>query len=129
MELIVNKEREELLRGNAKWIELAGRQFNELDAENTMWTYAESPFSAPPRFDVENILELCNVRRQAAEDDLWLLQTDPAYLRSIITRFRNSTLYQRFDGKDAKHILVIMTLCSVRRMLIWSWASRVSRSL
>lgn len=46
-----------------------------------LWsTYTNQPFSAPPIFDIDEILSKAQARLNMASDHLWLLQTDPDYL-------------------------------------------------
>lgn len=46
--------------------------------------FANQPFSKAPRLDLDYIVSLLQTRRQALEDHLVDLQTDPAYLRQYI---------------------------------------------
>ena len=41
--------------------------------------YAKAPFSNPPKFDIEPILEIAKNNASEAHDELWLLQTEPEY--------------------------------------------------
>ncbi|TVY16872.1 hypothetical protein LARI1_G006322 [Lachnellula arida] len=50
-----------------------------------LWsTYINQPFSAPPAFNIEELHSKALARFQQVGDHLWLLQTDPAYLRQVI---------------------------------------------
>lgn len=47
-------------------------------------TMTHQPFNAPPTFDLDAMLALANGRKDASNDHLWLLQTEPSYLRSHV---------------------------------------------
>ncbi|TVY60832.1 hypothetical protein LSUE1_G008594, partial [Lachnellula suecica] len=50
-----------------------------------LWsTYISQPFSAPPSFNLEELHSKALTRFRQADDHLWLLQTDPEYLRGEI---------------------------------------------
>lgn len=47
-------------------------------------SYTNQPFSSPPFFDINDMLGKAVARKNMIGDHLWLLQTDPAYLRQAI---------------------------------------------
>ncbi|KAH6681775.1 hypothetical protein B0J14DRAFT_577134 [Halenospora varia] len=50
-----------------------------------LWsTYINQPYSPPPTFDVDAMCAKALARLHTVSDHLWLLQTDPAYLRRTI---------------------------------------------
>ncbi|CAG8950578.1 hypothetical protein HYFRA_00002787 [Hymenoscyphus fraxineus] len=50
-----------------------------------LWsTYVNQPFSPPPFFDINDMMEKAIARKNMVGDHLWLIQTDPAYLRRVI---------------------------------------------
>lgn len=53
-------------------------------------TFAGSPFSAPPLFDLAEIVQSLRSRHRASEDELWLLQTDAAVAHDYISRVEGS---------------------------------------
>lgn len=64
---------------NEKWLGLAATGFQALGQE-TWHAYSNQAF-ASPRMDFDHLFELAKSRLSHAEDHLWLLQTDPEYLR------------------------------------------------
>ncbi|TVY32367.1 hypothetical protein LOCC1_G008893 [Lachnellula occidentalis] len=72
-------------------------QSNQLDFKRSgridLWsTYINQPFSAPPAFNIEELHSKALARFQQMGDHLWLLQTDPAYLRQVIRTAAESFL-------------------------------------
>ena len=51
----------------------------------------------PPVLAPEVLYSLADVRRAAAEDDLWLLQTDVPYIQHVATQVYNSTVVQQLE--------------------------------
>ena len=47
-----------------------------------MWS--EQPFDKPPRFDIEQVLDIARNRAAEAQDELWLLQTDLEYFYATL---------------------------------------------
>ncbi|KJX94247.1 hypothetical protein TI39_contig4205g00028 [Zymoseptoria brevis] len=56
----------------------------------TVTTFSGTPFSAPPSFDIDSIVDALLGRLRAAEDDLWLLQTDAVVAHDHISRMNGS---------------------------------------
>lgn len=61
---------------------------NGLRRYNDKWTstqfesaYLNQPFSAPPLFNVQALISIAQAQLELCGDDLWLLQTEPAYTR------------------------------------------------
>jgi hypothetical protein len=57
--------------------------------------YLNQPFSATPAFDILKLLSIAQARRNAASDHVWLLQTDPSYMRHSIAIIRE---YENVPG-------------------------------
>jgi hypothetical protein len=83
-DLILEGVDHDTLRASDKWQEMVragSKQSNNIE----LWSdYVNQPFSAPPKFDVDYYCSLAEARMQAAQDHLWLLQTDPSYFRRFI---------------------------------------------
>ena len=92
-----------------------------------LWsTYVNQPFSVPLAFQVENLLALALGRKEANEDHLWLLQTDPRYLRRFIkTAVDGSITSQLKDLKEkepARYLSSAVTICEeMEDHLPWLW--------
>lgn len=125
-ELLIEGDLSHAAKGRIAWNKLAEQRFKEVDCEGTVWTYAESAFSAPPNFDINHIVEMFTTQRNAAEDDLWLLQTDPHYLRQLVDRFYTSNLHRGIQYAAKGQLLDFIILGNVRRVSDWDMLLLVS---
>lgn len=50
-------------------------------------THALAPFSAPPKYDLNEIRQIVRAKLAETQDHLWLLQTDPAYFHQSLTEY------------------------------------------
>ncbi|KAL9135008.1 MAG: hypothetical protein Q9175_003806 [Cornicularia normoerica] len=48
--------------------------------------YTQQPFSAPPSFDIDAMIEIAETKAMDAADELWLLQTDLDYFHDLMKR-------------------------------------------
>ncbi|KAL8643535.1 MAG: hypothetical protein Q9226_008300, partial [Calogaya cf. arnoldii] len=64
-----------------KWTQMTSSGFRQTDSVEFWSPYLNQPFCAPPIFDVDALVSLARTRLELAEDHIWLLQTDPAYIR------------------------------------------------
>lgn len=129
MNVILKNDLSDSIKGRGMWDELARGGFKEADPDGTVWEYTESPFAAPPRFNATQLVELFTARMEAAQNELWLLQSEPIHLRNMFERFDRSTRYHDFNQQKRQQALIQMTLGSVTRVKTWSWALEVSQSL
>ena len=66
------------------WAELAHLGFKESD-EIAYWSKnTNQPFTSLPLFDIEALLSQAKPRFDESSDHIWLLQTQPSYMRSYI---------------------------------------------
>lgn len=63
-------------------------KFEERQAGRTeLWSrYTNQPFSEPPTLDIESLMSIAQAKVNSFGDHLWLMQTDPAYLRRTIRK-------------------------------------------
>ena len=84
IDLILEGTDHSIAGASDKWQEMmraGSKQPNSIE----LWSdYVNQPFSAPPKFDVDHYYSIAEARMQAAQDHLWLLQTDPRYFRRFI---------------------------------------------
>ena len=97
----IRKVVERLLEGveidsmSSKWDELVQTSFRRSRDEETWAVLSNQAFLWPPTFQ-SNILELCEARLALAQDELWLLQTDPMYMQQSIAAARSMKLNAQF---------------------------------
>lgn len=58
--------------------------FKQTDRVELGSPYLNQPFSAPPIFNIDELLSVARSRCEVAEDHLWSLQTDPSYLHRTV---------------------------------------------
>ncbi|KZO98373.1 hypothetical protein CALVIDRAFT_43384 [Calocera viscosa TUFC12733] len=82
------------------------------------------PYTLPPRFSIEWVMQVLLARLSAAADDVWLLRTDPLYFRSRMHQVARSRPPPAGPGKDAFWDDVCRTLVinAYRNLLVWTSA-------
>ncbi|KAF1849227.1 uncharacterized protein K460DRAFT_279546 [Cucurbitaria berberidis CBS 394.84] len=54
----------------------------KMEGDTVRWSsFVNQPFTAPPRFDVDNLVSQVSARCESTNDHLWLLQTEPSYFK------------------------------------------------
>ena len=92
--------------------------------------YANQPFSTPPRFDVDAMIEIAENQASEAQDELCLLQTDSDYFyerakyhevrwHESITKLRGTRPPTHADNYG--NISFIMTIKVMIRARYWHW--------
>lgn len=86
-------------------------------------TYVNQPFSPPPFFDINNMLEKAIARKNVVGDHLWLLQTDPAYLRQAIQTAAEN--FPQGHPTEEVHTFAVTEIIYHAIWGYWSWATIV----
>lgn len=74
---------------------------------------------SPTRFTIDNLISIAQTRLDALADHLWLLQTEPAYIRRYIRLLCQVEFYRTVD-KDAAGALLSMQLFN-DMSTYWRW--------
>ena len=92
--------------------------------------YASQPFYSPPKFDIDSITEIAENQACEAHDELWLLQTDPAYFYER-AKYQEASWHQGIPKLDTvrkpthtesySNICFIMTIKVLLRARNWQW--------
>ncbi|THZ84725.1 hypothetical protein D6C84_03868 [Aureobasidium pullulans] len=98
VDLILEGVNDDSAHGSDKWQAMVVAGFKQSNSTELWSDYINQPFSKPPRFDVDYYCSVAKARLQAAQDHLWLLQTDPSYTRRFIRVMAAGELY-RTDWK------------------------------
>ncbi|KAF9881572.1 hypothetical protein CkaCkLH20_00718 [Colletotrichum karsti] len=85
--------------------------------------YTFSPFSEPPRLDVDYLVSLAKTRREEAFDHLTDLQCDPMYLRRYIKPILDKKLLDSEKGERVSE-LAMDILDDVTDYLMWLWTEQ-----
>ncbi|KAI7202392.1 hypothetical protein KC316_g1550 [Hortaea werneckii] len=77
------------------------------------------PFSAPPRYVPERLLEVIEGRIAHAERNFWRAQTEPDYLRQLLLTVKASTWFSQQDEKTRNGYLIKISISYAVRVEIW----------
>lgn len=83
--------------------------------------YPNQPFSKPPVFEIENLLSIAESRRNEMGDHLWLLQTDPAYCRRIVSLIIQGSLTSLLNTTDTNYHVAEELIRDAHTYWIWTW--------
>ena len=123
----IRKVVEQLLEGvkidsmSSKWDDLVQTGFRRSRDEETWAIMSNQAFLRPPTIQA-NILELCESRLALAQDELWLLQTDPSYMQHTIDAARSMKLnaqLAKVGDRFQKRVCHAAIIFPVRRVHIW----------
>ncbi|MCJ1400721.1 hypothetical protein MMC11_003929 [Xylographa trunciseda] len=104
-----------------KWKELTTPGFKQTNQVEFWSSYTSQPFSAPPVFDIEDLLSTAETRLQAAQDNVWLLQTEPSYLRYFIKSFRQATLLENVNRTFVYDNIAVELMHQTWNVSRWKW--------
>ncbi|KAF7923039.1 uncharacterized protein EAE98_007744 [Botrytis deweyae] len=82
--------------------------------------YLDQPFSAPPIFDINSLLNIAKTREAVQGDHLRFLQTHPLYARRYIELAMTSNLGKELKNYD-KFIIASSILLIQDMVMFWSW--------
>lgn len=88
--------------GSENWLSVVGAGLGHAGQElGYRSTYAHQAYSKPPSFETSLLLSICEVRMNALEDHLNLLQTDPQYMKRHVQIFQQGKMYElkRFEQR------------------------------
>ncbi|KUJ17900.1 uncharacterized protein LY89DRAFT_745890 [Mollisia scopiformis] len=90
-------------------------------------TYLNQPFSAPPKFDIEELLSIAQTQLNMHGDNLWLLQTDPRYFRRYAKLLVDGGLATNLT-KTNQYVCTHLELMQ-RAIQFWSWEGILEATL
>ncbi|KAI5198507.1 hypothetical protein AUEXF2481DRAFT_33212 [Aureobasidium subglaciale EXF-2481] len=130
VELILGGVHPDSLEASDRWQETVQAGFKQT-SNVEMWSeYVNQPFSSPQRFDVEHYCSVSQARMQAAQDHLWLLQTDPSYtcsrwrilyeewshMKDLCDHFRDNVHPAQPLPRQVEHSLALLEAALVQYM-------------
>lgn len=110
--------------GSEKWHDAVTAGLSAQGGQEHFSALISQAFSAPPVFDVKELEQLARARAASGEDELWLLQTDPAYAELRITQLRNMKCTKAYGKADAVGWCAIagqLTVHATHRAQMWRW--------
>jgi hypothetical protein len=112
-----------------KWKEMTSLGFKQTGEVEFWSTYTNQPFSAPPIFSVDNLLSTAQMRLDAIGDHLWLLQTEPAYIRRYIRVLTQGEFFNAVQTQD-KYTMIMGELShDVLTYWWWQWVQDECRNV
>jgi hypothetical protein len=108
---------EDILEGvegtGAEWTELTSAGFHRT-GENEAWSvFTNQGFSEPPLFKIDRLLEIWKTKLAEAEDNMWLLQTDPAYLLRAVQQERSRPIVRMYDTPGSYELIARQTFANL----------------
>ena len=100
--------------------------------------YTQRPYSTPPSFDIDAMIEIAETKAMEAADELWLLQTDLDYFHELMRRHEREWFdaiprvqdLKSFSPKEkAENIGYIMTVKMVVQARDWGWVLEECQAL
>lgn len=91
--------------------------------------YFSQPFSSPPRFDINMMIEIADNQKSEAQDELWLMQTDCGYFYERARYYeaqwkQDFTTIRRLSQREKySNISYMSTLKVLTRARDWQWLS------
>ena len=91
--------------------------------------FAEVPYPSPPNLDIDLLINIAEARSAEAQDELWLLQTDLAYLHDR-ARYHEARWFDKVPGTENLHFTAkekldnvgfIVTIKPLLRARGWQW--------
>jgi hypothetical protein len=79
--------------------------------------YLNQPFSAPPAFDIEALLSIAQTQLNKHGNHLWLLQTEPSYMRRQADLIIAGGLRENLTKRNQS----VATVVGLMQDAIWSW--------
>jgi hypothetical protein len=93
----------------------------KMTGDATAWSnFVQTPFTAPPSFDVDTFVALAKARVDATGDHLTLLQTEPSYFRRYIRKLYQM---QTVESAHKKHVAITVVNWEIVEdiNLHWFW--------
>lgn len=83
--------------------------------------YLNQPFSAPPIFDMQKLVSLAQTQLNLHGDHLWLLQTDPSYMRRYHTVVLAGGLDETLTNQTKKLAMPFWLMKDAVCFWTWEW--------
>lgn len=97
--LIVDTKNEE---GPTKWLELIKSGFRRSNKGEICSSLIDQAFRPPPTFDIANLLQIANARAANAQDQVWLLQTEPSEMHNQYRILGDSAYLTDYDPETRR---------------------------
>ena len=102
-----------------KWNQATAIGFKQTNSLEFWSPFINQPFSAPPLFKIANLVSIAKAKKEAAEDHLWLLQTQPSYMRRAIRDLGSATVYEGANRQSMFCTIAIELVDELNAFGVW----------
>ncbi|KAF7858867.1 hypothetical protein EAF04_008909 [Stromatinia cepivora] len=104
-----------------KWKSMVLMGFRHNNVVELWSPYTNQAFSSPPSFSTSTLISLAQTRLEATVDHLWLLQTEPAYMKRFIVNMCHGGLYESTKDMGASWLVVDGIVEAIASCWGWGW--------
>jgi len=106
---------------SSKWVEMTKMGFKK-GGDLAFWSqYTYQPFSAPPVFNIDTLLSQAKARLDAKGDHLWLLETEPTYMRRHIQLILQGEIIKSSERRVTYPMILGEFCYDVEAYWFWQW--------
>jgi hypothetical protein len=106
---------------SSKWVKMTKMGFKK-GGDLAFWSqYTHQPFSAPPVFNIDTLLSQTKARLDAKGDHLWLLETEPTYMRRHMQLIFQDEIIKSSDRREAYRMILGELCYDVEAYWFWQW--------
>jgi hypothetical protein len=106
---------------SSKWVEMTKMGFKK-GGDLAFWSqYTYQPFSAPPVFNIDTLLSQAKARLDAKGDHLWLLETEPTYMRRHIQLILQGEIIKSSERRVTYPMILGELHYDVEAYWFWQW--------
>ncbi|TGO53076.1 hypothetical protein BCON_0130g00210 [Botryotinia convoluta] len=104
-----------------KWKSMVSLGFRHSNVVELWPPYTNQAFSSPPSFSLTNLISLAQTRLEATIDHLWLLQTEPAYMKRYIMDMCHGDAYESTKDMGPGWLVVPGITEAIKSCWKWGW--------
>ncbi|KAF7917207.1 uncharacterized protein EAE98_010312 [Botrytis deweyae] len=105
-----------------KWKSMVSLGFRHSNVVELWSPYTNQAFSSPPSFSPTNLISLAQTRLEATVDHLWLLQTEPAYMKRYIAAMCHGGAYESTKDMGPGWLVLRGITEAIKSCWRWGWA-------
>lgn len=107
--------------GAEKWKSMVSLGFRHSSVVELWSPFTNQAFSSPPLFSLTNLISLAQTRLEATIDHLWLLQTEPAYMKRYLVDICHGDAYELTKDVGAEWLVLQGIIEAIMSCWRWGW--------
>ncbi|THV55238.1 hypothetical protein BGAL_0011g00170 [Botrytis galanthina] len=107
--------------GAEKWKSMVSLGFRHSSVVELWSPFTNQAFSSPPLFSLTNLISLAQTRLEATIDHLWLLQTEPAYMKRYLVDICHGDAYELTKDVGAEWLVLQGITEAIMSCWRWGW--------